>query len=124
MKKEAFAQSEVLLNFLDIANKKSRIFRNNVGAAFIKGQWVQFGLCKGSPDLIGWTNIKIKKHMVGRELGVFTAIELKSKKGAASDSQKVFIENARACGCIAGIAKTKAEAHNIITEFETEVLNP
>lgn len=60
-----------------------RLFKNNVGSATIKNPEtgkeyrVNFGLCEGSSDLIGWTPVVITKEMVGRTFAVFTAIEVK-----------------------------------------------
>ena len=59
------------------------MFRNNVGVAEKidkntgKKYWVRFGLCEGSSDLIGITPVKITQGMVGKTIGVFTAIEVK-----------------------------------------------
>lgn len=59
------------------------MFRNNVGVAEKvdkntgKKYWVRFGLCEGSSDLIGITPVTITPGMVGKRIGVFTAIEVK-----------------------------------------------
>lgn len=59
------------------------MFRNNVGVAEKvdkntgKKYWVRFGLCEGSSDLIGITPVTITPVMVGKRIGVFTAIEVK-----------------------------------------------
>lgn len=59
------------------------VFKNNVGTAKKvdprtgKEYFVRFGLCEGSSDLIGITPITITDNMVGKKIGVFTAIEVK-----------------------------------------------
>lgn len=59
------------------------VFKNNVGTAKKvdprtgKEYFVRFGLCEGSSDLIGITPITITADMVGKTMGVFTAIEVK-----------------------------------------------
>lgn len=65
----------------------SRLLRNNSGALQNKlGAWVRYGLGniskklnkkQKSSDLIGWTTITITQAMVGKQIAVFTAIEVK-----------------------------------------------
>lgn len=94
------------------------LFRNNVGTAYqgqmgsISGdrvllypRFVEFGLCKGSSDLIGWTEITITPDMVGKRIAVFTAVEVKTKTGRVSDEQKNFIKNVNNAGGIAKIER-------------------
>lgn len=84
---------------------QGRIFRNNTGAVTTAdGRFITFGLCKGSSDLIGWTEVEITADMVGQKLAVFTAIEVK-KKGKKPTAQQVqFIKIVNAAG---GIAKVE-----------------
>ena len=96
---------------------KGRLFRNNVGTAYqgkmatISGQrvlsnprFINFGLCVGSSDLIGWTEIEITPEMVGQKIAVFTAIEVKTENGKTTPLQDNFIETVRNAG---GIAKVE-----------------
>ena len=71
---------------------------------------VQFGLCVGSSDLIGWTPLQITPDMVGRTAAIFTAIEVKRLKGRATEAQSNFIHQVTNAGGIAGIARSPAEA--------------
>jgi hypothetical protein len=97
---------------------KGVLFRNNVGTAYqgqmgsISGdrvllypRFVEFGLCKGSSDLIGWTEVEITPQMVGTKVAVFTAVEVKTKTGRVSDEQKRFIKNVNDAGGIAKIER-------------------
>lgn len=87
------------------------IFRNNVGKLLDKnGRLVQFGLCVGSSDLIGWTPVTITSDMVGSTIAVFTAIECKTAIGQPTDAQVRFLAAVRAHGGRAGIARSGAEA--------------
>lgn len=108
-----------------------RVFRNNSGAfQDDKGRWIRYGLaneskqynevCKSS-DLICITPVTITPEMVGKTLGVFTAIECKSpgwkllpsdKRGKA---QLTFINLIRSAGGIGGFARSVEEFFAILT---------
>lgn len=95
-----------------------RLFRNNVGTAQTKdGRFIRFGLCEGSSDLIGWTEYVVQPEDVGRTIGVFTAVEVKTAKGRATCKQKSFIDAVRRAGGIAGIARSPEEAISILEDF-------
>ena len=91
-----------------------RLWRNNTGALKDQqGRMVTFGLCKGSSDLIGWRSITITQDMVGRQLAVFTAIEVKDK-GRPTPEQLAFIDVVRKAGGLAGVARSVEEAQAIL----------
>jgi len=52
--------------------------------------------------------------MVGQEMAVFAAIEVKTPKGRATKDQLRFIEHIRNAGGIAGIARSVDEARLIL----------
>lgn len=105
-----------------------RLFRNNTGMGWTgkkvvrrKDHLIIFeprplhaGLIVGSSDLIGYTTVTITPDMVGTKLSVFTAIEVKSDTGRATDEQKRFIDNVKKAGGFAGVARTPDEALKII----------
>lgn len=65
-----------------------RVFRNHVGGFYAQdGSYNRTGLCKGSSDLIGWT-----------DCGRFAAIEVKRVGGRASKEQVNFIERVNSAG--------------------------
>ena len=83
-------ESELLQQIRLTLGRKLRLFRNNVGQAWVgqvhrRGQemWIKnprvlhAGLCEGSSDLIGWKSITVTPDMVGKKVAVFTAIEVK-----------------------------------------------
>src|SRR3990167_1538414 len=83
-----------------------RLFRNNVGALKDKsGRWVQFGLCPGSSDLVGWRTITVTPAMVGKKVAIFCAIEVKGKGSKTHpkrlEEQKRFIEPVSMSGGLA-----------------------
>ncbi len=69
------------------------LFRNNTGGFENKaGRWVQFGLCKGSSDLIG-----IMPD------GRFLAVECKAGRKQPTQEQKDFIALVNSKGGVAGV---------------------
>lgn len=79
-----------------------RLFRNNVGRIRTKeGAWIQYGLCVGSSDIIGWKTRIITPEMIGQPIAVFTAIEVKSATGSLTDQQRAFLATVKDAGGIA-----------------------
>lgn len=109
--------------------REIRIFRNNTGIGWTgkikrlpntttimieNPRPLHAGLCVGSSDLIGWKTLKITKEMVGKEVAIFTAIEVKTKKGKPSPEQINFIETVKNSGGYAGIATNDNEALDLL----------
>jgi len=81
---------------LEVTNLGGRVFRNNVGRLpDNKGRWVQYGLCVGSGDLIGWW-----------KGGVFLCIEIKVGKKQPTKEQQNFINEVNNVGGIAFVARS------------------
>ena len=94
-----------------------RLHRNNTGTLRDQqGRPVQFGLAKGSADLIGWTTRTITPDMVGQPVAVFTSIEVKTPTGRVSPEQRQWLEAVQAAGGIAGVARSVDDALRIVTE--------
>ncbi len=68
----------------------------------------------GGSDLIGYRRVTVTPEMVGREMPVFAAIEVKTAKGRATKDQLRFIEHIRNAGGIAGVARSVDEARLIL----------
>ena len=68
------------------------------------------GLCTGSSDLIGWRSVEITQEMVGRRIGVFVALEVKSATGRTTVEQRRFIDAVRAAGGIADVVRSVDDA--------------
>ena len=94
-----------------------RLFRNQVGQLPDPrtGRMVQFGLARGSADLIGWRTITITPDMVGRQVAVFTSIEVKTERGRVRPEQQAWLGAVQSAGGIAGIARSIADATQIIS---------
>jgi hypothetical protein len=106
---------------LALSKTGARIFRNNTGAIKdAQGRLVRFGLCKGSSDLIGWTPVTITADMVGKKIAIFTAIEVKTFTGRATDDQINFLHRLAQDGGIGGIARSVSEAVEIISTPPTQ----
>ena len=96
---------------LAVSTPHVKIFRNNVGSIEGKdGRRVTFGLCVGSSDLIGWTSKTITADMVGQQVAVFTALEVKTPTGKVSPQQQVFIDVVNKQGGIGAIVRSVDDA--------------
>ncbi len=86
--------------------KNTRLFRNNVG--MING--VQFGLCVGSSDLIGFQSVTITPEMVGQKVAIFTAIEVKTESGKVSEQQTNFLSMVQKFGGLGAVVRSVDDA--------------
>lgn len=93
-----------------------RLFRNQVGQLPDPrtGRPVQFGLARGSADLIGWRTITITPDMVGRQVAVFTSIEIKTPTGRIRPEQQAWLGAVQSAGGIGGVARSVADAVNLL----------
>ena len=85
----------------------ARVFRNNIGALQDRsGRWIQYGLCPGSSDLIGWRSVTVTEAMVGAKAALFVACEVKSQgpRAKATPEQISFLSAVTAAGGIAILA--------------------
>ena len=84
-------ENKITNKILENLPRQTRAFRNHVGVVEDKrGTWHKFGLQKGSADLIGLTSIRITPEMVGKDVAVFTSIEVKTPTGKLSKEQKLW----------------------------------
>lgn len=125
MNQETLIQRAIMLS---LSEAGCIVWRNNTAGAYVgkllhkagdqvtlgNAHLVQFGLCKGSSDLICMTPVTITPDMVGQTVGVFTAVEVKTKTGRVSPEQLQFIEAVRAAGGIAGLARSPADALELL----------
>lgn len=98
------------------SNGNTRLFRNNTGTLKdANGRPVQFGLCKGSADLIGWRTVTITPEMVGQQVAVFTSIEVKTATGRLRPEQQQWLDAVQAAGGVAGVARSVEDAQRLTT---------
>ena len=117
--KEQQIQTRWLLN---ISRRPDvRMFRNNVGTGW-QGQVVSkelgaivlqnarplyAGLCVGSSDLIGWKSVTITPDMVGQQVAVFVAAEVKTATGRLTGEQQNFLNKVRDAGGLAVVIRSE-----------------
>jgi hypothetical protein len=93
----------------------TRLFRNNTGTLLDRnGRPVQFGLCKGSSDLIGLRSVTIGPEHVGQRLAVFAAVEVKAPRGRLTAEQEAFLAMVVEMGGLAGVARSVEEAEEVL----------
>lgn len=117
---ESLTQKQIQL---ELSKGPTRLFRNNTAQAWSGSRVVRnpdnsitifdprpirSGLCVGSSDLIGWTTVN--------NSAIFTAIEVKSQRGRATNEQLNFIDQVKRAGGLAGIAKSVQEARQILND--------
>jgi len=97
----------------------ARLFRNNTGMGWVgkvkrrvgalltleNPRPLHAGLCTGSSDLIGWTQVRVTDEMVGKTLAIFTAIEVKADT-KPSKEQVAFGKAVKNSGGIAAVVKS------------------
>jgi hypothetical protein len=99
----------------------TRLFRNNTGTLRDQnGRPVQFGLCKGSADLIGWRTVTVTPEMVGQQVAVFTSIEVKTATGRLRPEQQQWLDAVQAAGGIAGVARSVSDAEALLRNMTAE----
>ena len=93
-----------------------RLFRNQVGQLPDPrtGRYVQFGLAKGSSDLVGFKTIKITPEMIGQEVAQFVSIEIKTERGKLTEVQENWLQKVKSSGGIVGVARTVKDALQIL----------
>jgi hypothetical protein len=98
------------------SRKDLRLFRNNTGSLPDPrtGRPIQFGLAKGSADLIGLRTVTVTPEMVGQRLAVFTSLEVKTPNGRLTPEQRNWLEMVRDRGGIAGVVRSVQDANEIL----------
>ena len=89
-----------------------RLFRNNTGTLPDPrtGRPVQFGLARGSADLIGYRTVTITPEMVGQRLAIFTSLEVKTPTGRIRPEQANWQRAVSSAGGIAAIVRSVDDA--------------
>jgi len=102
---------------LHLSERGAMSLRYQVGLFYSpKGDPVRIGE-KGVSDLICCVPITITAEMVGKKIGVFTAIETKKVNDGTAKERKMsqgnFIKRVKALGGFAGIARSIEDVENL-----------
>ena len=73
------------------------------------------GLPIGFPDLFGFVPVTITPDMVGQEIAVFAAVEVKQKTGRVSAKQRDMMAFLQKHGARAGVARSVDDAARILS---------
>lgn len=116
------SESQLLSRLLiRVSQLGGRLFRNNVGRLRTKdGRWVQYGLCVGSSDLIGYLPVTIGPEHVGNTLAVFVAIEAKTTTTLRPEQRK-FLNVAGQHGAITCVARAVEDAEMALAPWLVSV---
>jgi hypothetical protein len=104
--------------------RHARLLRNNRGHGWVgelvhkdegvvilrRARPIEFGLCNGAGDLIGWSSRLITPDMVGQTIGVFTSGEVKFGKRRPSEDQEKWHANVVAAGGYSGVLRCEQDA--------------
>lgn len=103
-----------------------RLFRNQVGQLPDPrtGRPVQFGLARGSADLIGWRTIVVTPDMVGQRIAVFASLEVKTPTGRLTPAQQSWLGAVRSAGGLAGVARSVQDSEDILRSPSNLPTNP
>lgn len=103
MKREQNIQKLIMLALTEAG---CIVWRNNIGSyTTAEGAYIKYGVGGvGGSDLIG----------IYKPTGQLLAVEVKTSKGKPSAAQLNFIEQVRAAGGIAGIARSPQDALNLL----------
>ena len=75
------------------------------------------GHAEGTPDLNGWTMVEILPEMVGKQLPVFTAVEIKTAGDRLRPSQRRHLDYLRGIGAISGVARSVEDFKGLLRDW-------
>ena len=138
-------ESTVIANVRILTSKIGwRLFRNSVGMAWqgritedqniidpksqrpvyvielTDARRVNYGLVKGSSDLIGWRPLVITADMVGKTIAQFVAVDCKTKAyKKVTEEQENWLNQVQKSGGYAALAREKKNENPEIIEWNT-----
>jgi hypothetical protein len=91
--------------------------RNHTGTfQTLQGQWVHAGLGTGTSDLVGLVEHVIRPEDVGKKVGVFLALEVKTETGRLRPEQKAFLSRVAELGGLAAVVRSPEDSNSILSE--------
>lgn len=127
-------ESEIQNRIRNALVDECMLFRVNVGQAWTgdevkrlpdrsvlitKARPFSTGLPAGFSDLFGLVPVTITQDMVGKTLGVFTAMEVKTPTGRASKQQNLFLSAVNMRGGTSGIVRSAEDALAIVRRMKS-----
>ncbi len=99
---------EVNKIMLCLSGPQAVVFRNNVGAAKTStGGFVRFGVGgPGGSDIIGIKSVRIAEDDVGKVMGLFYAVEVKTLNGSLTEKQRKFLRMVEQKGGVAEVYRS------------------
>lgn len=126
----AKAENNIFKNIrMAISRGRSRLFRINTGRGWTGNKIVKnkngsitiydprpfsTGTPNGFSDSVGWLTVTITPELVGQELAIFLAIEVKTPTGRVSKDQQNFLDRVEEAGGIAGVARSAEDALELL----------
>ncbi len=110
-----------LTRLIQAKHTNGRLYRNNVGAVKSGDRYIEYGLCRGSSDLIGFTEVEITNEMVGKKIAIFTALEIKNSTGRPSKEQVQFIKFVNESGGIGCVVRSPEDYLKILNNLNNEI---
>jgi hypothetical protein len=112
-----FGGAFALRNNTGLAWTGSRVIKNTDGSiTILNPRPFHGGLCTGSSDLIGMAEHTVTAEDVGRKVGLFLALEVKTESGRASDEQKAFLTRVSELGGLASIVRSDDDAISVLSQ--------
>jgi hypothetical protein len=92
------------------------LWRNSRGMVELPGGGrLRYGVGPdGASDFLGYQTVRITQADVGKLFARFVAVESKAPHGEPSDDQITFIDRIQAAGGLAGIARSREDAAEIV----------
>jgi len=115
MNEETPLQNRIRMAVSQFSQGTSIALRNNTGMfVTFSGQKTRAGLGKGTSDLIGISSRVIQPEDVGKTVGVFLALEVKTGTGRASKEQIAFLDRVNALGGVGSVVRSPDEVESIL----------
>lgn len=94
-------------------NKPCQIFAEAGDVLVKNARPLHAGLCPGSSDLIGLKRVTITPDMVGQTIAQFVAVEVKTRRGKATDKQNNFLDVVNNAGGVGIVARSADDLEQI-----------
>lgn len=95
-----------------------KIIKKGRDVLLVNARPIKCGLCVGSADLIGIKPVVIQPGDVGKTMGIFTAIEVKTGKGRVRPDQVTFLEHVEERGGIGVVGRSSEVVDDINSRGE------